>query len=73
MPDPFLDNLLLDLHRELVGKNRIVDGGVYTQVTRANPGDRDFVFPDPQATPPSIVMFTQSKPCLADAPIARHG
>ena len=64
---------LLAIHREIVAKNGIDEGMVYLQVTRGNPGDRDFVFPDPAATPPTVVLFTQSKPGLADSPAAKTG
>ncbi|KMK68426.1 D-amino-acid transaminase [Puniceibacterium sp. IMCC21224] len=64
---------LLDIHRELVRLNDITDGLIYLQITRGAPGDRDFVFPDPETTEPTIVLFTQSKPGLADSPAARTG
>ncbi|MGI3210998.1 D-amino-acid transaminase [Roseovarius tibetensis] len=64
---------LLDIHRELVARNEIEDGLVYLQVTRGSDGDRDFVFPDPDTTPPTLVLFTQSKPGLADTPAAKKG
>lgn len=64
---------LLDIHRELVTRNEIVDGLIYLQVTRGAPGDRDFVFPDPDVTPSTLVLFTQSKPGLADNPVAKKG
>ena len=46
---------------------------IYLQVTRGAPGDRDFVFPDPETTPPTVVLFTQSNPKLVDSPKARKG
>lgn len=61
MPSPCTDDELLAIHRELVAKNNISDGGVYLQVSRGNAGDRDFAFP-PAGTPPTIVLYTQSKP-----------
>ena len=70
---PVSDDDLLAIHRDLVARNGIVDGLVYLQVTRGNPGDRDFVFPDPAAVRPGIVMFTQAKPGLAESPAARTG
>jgi len=70
-PDDF-DNLL-EVHRELVRLNDITDGMIYLQITRGAPGDRDFVFPDPETTKPTVVLFTQSKPGLADSPAARVG
>ncbi|MEP6018543.1 MAG: D-amino-acid transaminase [Paracoccaceae bacterium] len=67
-----MDDLLL-VHRELVAKNEITEGLVYLQITRGAPADRDFVFPDPETTPSSIVLFTQNKPGLADSPAAQKG
>ena len=64
---------LLEVHRELVRVNGIEDGLVYLQVTRGSDGDRDFVFPDAEATEPTLVLFTQSKPGLADNPAAKAG
>jgi D-alanine transaminase len=42
------------------------------QITRGNPGDRDFAYP-PADTPQTVVMFTQAKPGLANSPVARTG
>ncbi|MDR5653438.1 D-amino-acid transaminase [Ruixingdingia sedimenti] len=63
----------LAVHRELVARNALTEGMVYLQVTRGNPGDRDFAFPDPAVTKPTVVLFTQSKPGLADNPAAKAG
>lgn len=73
MARPCSDEELLAIHRELVTRNGIEDGLVYLQVTRGNPGDRDFVFPDPDETKPTLVLFTQSKPGLAESPAAKTG
>ncbi|MCJ7872843.1 D-amino-acid transaminase [Phaeobacter sp. J2-8] len=73
MPLPMTAEALLDIHRELVAKNDIVEGMIYLQVTRGAPGDRDFVFPDPATTPLTVVLFTQNKPGLADNPAAKTG
>jgi D-alanine transaminase len=70
---PCSDAELLEIHRELVTRNEIIDGLVYLQVTRGNPGDRDFAFPDAATTKPTLVMFTQSKPGLAESPQAKTG
>jgi len=60
----------LEVHRELVRQNEITDGLVYLQVTRGA-ADRDFVWPeDPK---PTVVLFTQSMPGLADSPKAARG
>ena len=73
MNNPTTREELLEVHRELVAKNEIVEGMVYLQVTRGSAGDRDFVYPDPETTKPTIVLFTQSKPGLAHAPAAKVG
>ncbi|QYK42287.1 MAG: D-amino-acid transaminase [Paracoccaceae bacterium] len=72
MASPCSDEELLAIHRELVARNGIVEGMVYLQVTRGNPGDRDFAYPS-EPVPPTLVLFTQSKPGLADNPAARKG
>ncbi|WP_395004850.1 D-amino-acid transaminase [Cypionkella sp.] len=72
MPAPCSDAELLAIHRELVQLNDITDGMIYLQVTRGNPGDRDFAYP-PADTKPTLVLFTQNKPGLADAPAAKTG
>jgi D-alanine transaminase len=63
----------LEAHRELMRLNAINEGLVYLQITRGAPNDRDFVFPDPDETPQTIVMFTQNKPGLAENPTAKKG
>ena len=70
MRAPATTEELLEIHRELVRLNDIKDGLIYLQVTRGSDGDRDFAFPDPETTAPSLVLFTQSKPGLADNPAA---
>jgi D-alanine transaminase len=72
MACPISEAELLAMHRELVARNAIDQGMIYLQVTRGNPGDRSFVFPDP-SLPGTIVAFTQNIPNLADAPAARTG
>lgn len=72
MAAPCSDDDLLTIFRELVRINRITDGMVYLQVTRGNPGDRDFAYPAAD-TPPTVVAFTQDKPGLADSPAAQTG
>ena len=70
-PEGFDD--LLEIHRELVRLNGIEEGMIYLQVTRGAPGDRDFAFPDPEVTKPTLVLFTQNKPGLAANPVAQKG
>ena len=72
MAAPCSDDDLLAIHRELVLRNDLVEGMIYLQVTRGNPGDRDFAYPGPETTP-TLVLFTQAKPGLADNPVARIG
>ncbi|MBE0453503.1 MAG: D-amino-acid transaminase [Roseovarius sp.] len=73
MKKPAVFDDLLEIHRELVRLNDITDGLIYLQVTRGSDGDRDFAFPDPETTEPTVVLFTQSKPGLADNPAAKRG
>ncbi|PCH96264.1 MAG: D-amino acid aminotransferase [Rhodobacteraceae bacterium] len=54
------DNLL-EIHRELVSRNGVDQGGVYLQITRGV-ADRDFAFPKNVET--TLVMFTQAKAIL---------
>ena len=70
MESPVDEETLLDIHRELVARNDIEDGLVYLQVTRGA-ADRDFAYPEGAA--PTLVMFTQSKPGLAESPAAETG
>jgi D-alanine transaminase len=72
MKNPHTDAEWLAIHRELVARNGVTEGMVYLQVTRGNPGDRDFAYPTPE-TEPTVVLFTQSKPGLADNPLAKTG
>ena len=72
MTNPHTDAEWLDLFREVVARNQVIDGMVYLQVTRGNPGDRDFAYPGPDITP-TVVMFTQSKPGLAENPATKTG
>ena len=73
MPHPLSKDELLDIHRELVLLNDITDGMIYLQISRGAPNDRDFVFPDPETTKPTVVLFTQNKPGLAQSPVAKKG
>ncbi|WP_425043117.1 D-amino-acid transaminase [Primorskyibacter sp. S87] len=72
MQQPCSETELLEVHRELVRLNEIDEGLVYLQVTRGSDGDRDFVFPSEEVKP-TLVLFTQNKPGLADNPAARKG
>ena len=72
MQTPVTMDALLEIHRELVARNEITDGLVYLQITRGAAADRDFAYPA-EDTPPTIVLFTQNKPGLAESPAAKTG
>ena len=70
MTHPVTKNELLEIHRQLVERNEITDGLVYLQITRGA-ADRDFAYP--KDAEPTIVLFTQNKPGLAQSPVADKG
>ncbi|MGR3570277.1 D-amino-acid transaminase [Brevirhabdus sp.] len=72
MANPIEIEDLRQVHRELVTRNDIDEGMIYLQISRGADNDRDFVFPDAETVPSSIVLFTQSKP-LTQAPAAKTG
>ncbi|QQA42534.1 D-amino-acid transaminase [Pelagovum pacificum] len=72
MKAPVDKDELLAVHRELVEINSIEDGMIYLQITRGAPADRDFAYPAADVEP-TIVLFTQNKPGLADSPAAKVG
>ena len=73
MKNPISKEDLLAVHRELVFLNDVVDGGVYLQITRGAPADRDFAFPDPETTPCTVVLFTQAKPGVRQSAASKDG
>jgi len=73
MACPIEMDALLEVFRELVRLNGINEGMVYLQITRGSAGDRDFMFPDPEKVPSTIVMFTQDVPSLADSAVSKRG
>ena len=64
MVPPVTMDELLAIHRELVARNSLVEGGVYLQITRGAPTERDFAWPDPEEVSCGIVLFTFSKPMI---------
>ncbi|MGN0934717.1 D-amino-acid transaminase [Falsigemmobacter intermedius] len=66
---PLSGEELLAAHREIVARNRMDQGMIYLQLTRGVT-DRDFLYP-PADTPPTLVMFTQSKNVLENAAAER--
>ena len=73
MKNPISFEKLLEVHRELVRINNINEGLVYLKISRGAQPDRDFVFPDPEEIDPTVVLFTQNKPGLANSPSAKKG
>jgi len=73
MESPVSDGELLEIHRQLIARNQVIDGLIYLQITRGAAPDRDFAFPDPREIPSTIVLFTQSRPGLAEATQAKVG
>jgi D-alanine transaminase len=69
MQNPISTEDLLEVHRELVKRNELVEGMIYLQISRGNPGDRDFVFPS-EDVKPTIVLFTQTANLLDSPKIA---
>ncbi|WP_439103404.1 D-amino-acid transaminase [Celeribacter marinus] len=72
MVSPVTMDELLAIHRELIAKNDLDEGGIYLQITRGAPGDRDFAWPDPEEVPCGIVLFTFNKP-LVDSKVMDEG
>ncbi|MDJ1466032.1 D-amino-acid transaminase [Nitratireductor sp. GZWM139] len=73
LPMPMHEDSLLDKHRRLIALNSLRYGMVYLQITRGNPGVRDFLYPDPQRVAPTVVMLTIEQPHLLEAPEAQRG
>ena len=69
MGQPISRDELLEVHRELVKRNDVVEGMVYLQITRGA-ADRDFAFPE--AAEQTVVLFTQTAP-LIEKPAAKTG
>jgi D-alanine transaminase len=66
---PLTHQQLRALHAQLIERNRVEEGVVYLEITRGA-ADRDFLYPE--AVPPTVVAFTQSRPLL-DNPYAEAG
>lgn len=69
MPSPADDITIESIQKELIRLNHVDEGVVYLQVTRGA-ADRDFAYPE--ASLPSLVLFTQEKKII-DLPVARTG
>lgn len=57
--NPISTEDLLEAHRQLVARNDLDEGMIYLQISRGNPGDRDFAFPADDVAP-TVVLFTQT-------------
>lgn len=68
---PMARKALVVVMREVIRRNRVVNGLVYVQVTRGVAG-RDFVFPSPD-TPPSLVVIARKFNMDAVAKRAENG
>lgn len=66
MPSPADDHEIEAIQRKLLQRNNLTEGLVYLQITRG-PAERSFFYPDPEATRPSLVLFTQAFPLIANA------
>ncbi|MEP5760829.1 MAG: D-amino-acid transaminase [Litoreibacter sp.] len=60
---------LREIHLKLIEENNLEEGMIYLQMTRGNPGDRDFAFP-PEDTQPTLVLFTQNANLLNNPKVA---
>ena len=69
IPLPLDSPALEAIHRELIARNDLVEGGIYLHVTRGA-HDRDFLWPD--GLTPSVVLFTQARK-LVDMPAGLKG
>ena len=69
MASPLDGEALLAMHRELIARNNLDEGGIYMQITRGA-ADRDFV--RPENVTPSLVAFTQTNNLL-NSPGAETG
>lgn len=72
MSAPMDSDALLAVMRELVQRNDLDEGLIYLQISRGSAGDRDFMFPDPETVPCTVVLFTQSKKVTV-SPLAERG
>ncbi|MCA8878979.1 MAG: D-amino-acid transaminase [Rhodobacteraceae bacterium] len=69
MTNPMHMGDLLEVHRELIKRNDLQEGGIYLQISRGV-ADRDFVYP--AGLKPTVVLFTTAMN-LSDSPKAKTG
>ena len=61
---------IVEIQKQLIARNQLVNGMVYLQVTRGADTGRDFAFP--KNVKPTLVMFTSVKD-IVNAPSAKSG
>jgi D-alanine transaminase len=61
---------IVEIQRELIARNQLVNGLVYLEITRGADSGRDFAFP--KGVKPTLVMFTSVKDII-NAPAAKNG
>ncbi|TDK32320.1 D-amino-acid transaminase [Rhizobium deserti] len=64
---PLTAEQLLDVHREIVSRNALMEGLIYLQISRGA-ADRDFAFPKDAI--PTLTLFTQAKSVLDNPKVA---
>ena len=69
MDAPCSDEELLEIHKEIVNRNQLMEGLIYLQVSRGS-ADRDFLYP--KDANPTLVLFSQEKN-LHDSPSVTRG
>jgi D-alanine transaminase len=73
MSAPFKsENEILGIQQELIKRNDLKEGLIYLQVSRGAALERDFLFPQVEATPPTLVAIPQHKSIIKSA-LAERG
>lgn len=67
---PFSAAELLELQQEIVARNQLEQGMVYTQITRGVTPSRDFAVP--QGLTPTVILFSMAKELIQN-PLATRG
>ncbi len=72
IPAPMSERALRHVIAQTIRRNRVHTGAVYLQVTRGA-APRDFAFPNPDLTPPSLVVIARARRAGANDAIAVNG